>query len=239
GAREALDQLECIGIRVAICSSIPEVRGLDDKRIPFPVTTGVTHIEAKPLIRVRPGLQRDHPRFVNHFVANPDPPWSLDNLVRIAIDRGKHRARKTAGNAAIVKAEVLDAVEGPVREAAAGSTWACRGSRRRTLLRLSGQWRDFSIGGIDNHPRAIALRDFAAVAEFGIPTDAARWIAGEKRGALVGQALPFLKDARQLRTPNVIDASALESGRTLHWCPLLVFVGEAALDVRVAPRRPA
>ena len=61
----------------------------DDERVPFPVTTRVTHIRRHVRRELGTAIERDHARLVNHLVADDRVARPLrENLVPVVVDRG-------------------------------------------------------------------------------------------------------------------------------------------------------
>jgi hypothetical protein len=69
-------------------AAIAEVRRVDDERVAFPVAARVAHVEVNVRARVRPAVERDHARLVDHLHRDRDVARCLDDLVRVAVDRG-------------------------------------------------------------------------------------------------------------------------------------------------------
>ena len=91
-----------------------EVRRLDDERVAFPVAAARRPCTCGCVRRVRAAVERDDARFVNHLVADRHVARALHDLVRVAVDGRHHRAGHAAGDAAIVEAEVLVLLNGPL-----------------------------------------------------------------------------------------------------------------------------
>src|SRR4029077_6981511 len=113
-------------IRISIRASRREVRRLDDERVAVPVAARVAHIQADALARMRAAVQPDHPRFMNHLVADGDEALPLHDLVRVAIHAGQHRSWEPPRDTALPGTEILGAVEWSVAKAAAANSRRAR-----------------------------------------------------------------------------------------------------------------
>src|SRR4029077_6451241 len=97
-------------------------------------------------------------RLVNHLDTDADEALTLDDLVRVAVDRREHRVRKAARDEAIVEAQALVTVVDAVSEAAAG-----RPARRNALPRLRCDFRNLAVRWIRYEPRTARLLDLEDV----------------------------------------------------------------------------
>src|SRR6185503_18202546 len=205
--------------RVAVRAPRAEVRGLDDERLAFPVAARIAHVEADAGAGVRPAIERDHARLVNHLVPNRDEARALHDLERVAVGAGQHRPREPACDAAIVQTEILWAVERAVPEAAAAA-----GLRGEPGLRLRRERRDPAVRRIDDEPRAAGLGDFVDVAELRRVADLAFGIAAQKLRTVERVLLTLPDDVVQFFRRHLLQPAPLELSGTLERRAVLVLV---------------
>ena len=148
GPREALDQLQrvahhehvAVGLRAGLAV---EVRRLDDQRVAFPVPRAIAHVGANARRQVRPAVERDDARLVDHLVADGDVARELENLVAVVVDDRKRRSEDAARNAAIVRAEFGRVVEAGEHDVGVldrrGAALAFRRHRRQSAVGAARQ----------------------------------------------------------------------------------------------------
>ena len=76
--------------------------------------------------RTRPAIERDNSGLMNHLHENRDVPFTLHNLIHVAVAAGQHPARHSASNTAIPWAHMLEGVRN-VREVIVSSRLRGRG----------------------------------------------------------------------------------------------------------------
>ena len=83
------------------------IRGLNHERIALPTATRV----AKPLsdgrCKMRPPIQRNDARVVDHLDKNHHVSGRLQDEVVVVVEAGQHRSRHSPGDAPVVHAHVL------------------------------------------------------------------------------------------------------------------------------------
>src|SRR3954466_10888790 len=87
---------------------VPEVLRLDDERVPLPAATRRSH----PLTdaAMRPAVERNDPRVVDHLVDDRHVRGVLDDLHVVVVRTGHHRrSRVEADKAPLVDREILRA----------------------------------------------------------------------------------------------------------------------------------
>ena len=154
--REPLDDVQ-VRRRAAIAGVLREVRDVDDERVAFPVAARVAEIRADRRREVRPAVERDDARVVDHLVANRDVARALHDLRRVVVDRRENHMREPARDAAIVSIEILGPVErrapsGSARPTAAAPRRAPRRSRTECARRAGRSTKDVRRDGF---PRSI------------------------------------------------------------------------------------
>jgi hypothetical protein len=92
--------------RAALEHLVIEVRRLDDEGIAVPAAPRVAEPLADAVAQVRPSVERDDARVVNHLDEDGYVLFRLHNLVVVVVEAGKHRAGHPARNAPIVRAAI-------------------------------------------------------------------------------------------------------------------------------------
>ena len=152
---------------------------------------------------MRTSVERDHPRFVNHFVAKGHPARALHDLIAGVVADGDHRSDHAARDAPIVDAEILRAVE---HAAAAVVVIQARGDGRRALLSLGRHRRNPAVRRIDDE-RGLPLRPPAFAPVSGRSGAGARDDRGRRRSRrdeflVVGRGLHAAPARPAPRTPR-------------------------------------
>ena len=145
-----------------------------------------------------------------------------------------HRARQPSGDAPIVQAEILRAVERPAANASGDRPAFVDGvdarvGRRRAILGVRPERRNPAVGRIDDEPRPAAPRHLEHVAKRHERLGPVRPVDGLR--------LTLLDDFGQLRDRDILDAPAFELLRPLERRVQLVLVRVGALQIGIAPRR--
>ena len=119
--------------------------------VPSKRPRAVAHVGAHRAGEVRPSVERDDPRLVDHLVGDGHHAGPLHDAVGVAVDGRHHRAGQAARDAAVVEAAVFPRV---------GLTAALArlGARGRAGPRLRRERRDAAVGRIDHEPGAAVVR---------------------------------------------------------------------------------
>ena len=227
---EPLDEDQVRG-RVPISRARIEVGRLDHQRIAFPMPSRVAHV--RPQVGSRAVVERDDARLVNHLVPDGDQTRRLRDVVGVPVNRRHHRARQSAGDAAIVEAAVRIRIGAASFPGSACSASTASAAAAQSLLGGRRLRRNRALRRIDDQPGAAVLGAVVLVpvnrARPGVP-------AANPPGRLEAVRVSRLGELRQL---GIVDLPELFPGqipRTLEGDAVLVLVAIAALDVRVAPR---
>src|SRR3989441_7496666 len=107
-AREALDHTPFLAgasedSDVSVADRL-QIGCLDDQSITFPTPTRVPQPLADVLTYVRPPVQGDDPRVVDHLDVNHHVSRSLQNLIIVVVEAGHHGAWQTARDAPLERA---------------------------------------------------------------------------------------------------------------------------------------
>jgi hypothetical protein len=106
---------------------------------------------------VRPPIDRDNSRFVNHLVAKNHIARRLQNLVALIVGVGNDRSHRPARDAAVPQAFVLPGIVATAGLRRARPRSSCRRTLGREFLRFRSQRRNLAIGGIDDQ-RGLVVR---------------------------------------------------------------------------------
>src|SRR5206468_912544 len=99
------------------------------ERVALPAPSGIPHVEMKLLADVRPVVEWNHARLVDHLVADRDVAGTLHDVVRIAVNSRQHRAGQAASDTPVVEAEIKVAVETGIGKAAGRASRPRGGAR--------------------------------------------------------------------------------------------------------------
>src|SRR5579871_147433 len=109
GAREPLDNHEGIrsGTTAADSNLAVEIGRFHDERVAFPMPARIAHVGTDVASHVWAPIRRNHPRFVDHLVADSHVTGPLHDLVAEVIKSRQHAGKKATRNAAAVNVEVF------------------------------------------------------------------------------------------------------------------------------------
>src|SRR5262245_56859431 len=165
---------------------------------------------------MRPAVERNDARLVDHLVGDRDGVWSLDDRVRAAIDRRHHRPGQAARDAAIVEAAIFRTIS-----RATAASLACFLSRGRTLLCVWRCRRNTAVRRIDDEPGA-------AAASVQVLPPQELWVAFRildgAGGAIDHRVTPLLAQLVEFGGGDVLEATAVELRRPLERDVALVAV---------------
>ena len=223
--REAFDQPQRLA-RSPEVGLVREVRHLDNQRVAFPVTAGVTQILTDTLADVRTSIHGNDARLVDHLVRDDDEARALNDAddVAVAARVDDHVRPATArDDAAIAKAAI-----GPGVGRSAPLQRRCLCCRPCLCFRC--EWRHAAIRRIDDFRCACRLRvpELVPVSRpgAGFPTDGRRTFDIALR-ALLEHSGKFLVSEFHF---------AAKFSRPLERRIHIVVVRPEPLDVRITPR---
>ena len=87
-----------------------EILRHDDQRVALPVSARVAHVGLDARREMRPAVERDDARLVDHLVADDDEARRLHDLVAVVVDGRQERSHDAARDAAVVEAAIEIAV---------------------------------------------------------------------------------------------------------------------------------
>src|SRR2546426_12111788 len=72
-------------------SLVGEIGGFDDQSVAFPMASGIAHQQTDILRYMRPSIQRNDARIVDHLDEDHDVTGRLHDLIVVVVGAGKHR----------------------------------------------------------------------------------------------------------------------------------------------------
>src|SRR5262245_54484703 len=186
----------------------------------------VAHV--RPEAGSRAVVERNHPRLVNHLVADGNEAGRLGGVVGIAVDRRHHRSGQAARDAAIVEAAIRVRIGALTNRAAT----ACAGGSSpppaaEALLRGRRLGRNQTVGWIAHHPGAAVLR---AVVLVPVDRSGAGVASADAPGLLEPPGIARLRELRELGVIELFQLLPRQIARALERNAVLVLVAEAALN---------
>src|SRR5262245_34429950 len=133
-------------LQVAAIQFVVEVDGFDDQRVALPMTPRIAEPLADALRSVRPAVEWDDARFVDHLHLNHDVVRGLMNLVEVVVEIGNHRDRQRSRDAALPRISVQPRIS-------LSSSPPCVLPRHEPLNGLGFHRWDSSVGRVNHESR--------------------------------------------------------------------------------------